>query len=276
MNTPSLTPSAVPPAAAPTAAPPRPGALVRHSLLLARRGLARSVRDPGAIVNGVVTPSLFMVLFVYLFGGSVSGSTGAYLQYLFPGVLVMGAGLSGMLASGVSINVDRRKGVYDRFRSLPIGRSAPLWGSVLADVVRYALAVALLFAIGALLGFRVTTDAGSALAAAALAMGFGFALSWVTVFLGVLVRGEGTVLAIAFVAFLPLLLGTSLAAPVDTLPDWLRAWAEVNPVTRVMDACRALLTGTPAGSSIAASLAWSAGLVAVFCPLAVAAHGRER
>nr|WP_306368437.1 ABC transporter permease [Nocardiopsis sp. CC223A] len=248
--------------------------MARHSLLLARRGLARSVRDPGAIVNGVITPTLFMVLFVYLFGGSVSGSTGDYLQYLFPGVLVMGAGLSGMLASGVSINVDRRKGVYDRFRSLPIGRSAPLWGSVPADVVRYALAVALLFAIGSLLGFRVTTDAGSA--AAALAMGFGFALSWVTVFLGVLVRGEGTVLAVAFVAFPPLLLGTSLAAPVDTLPDWLRAWAEVDPVTRVMDACRALLTGTPAGSSMAASLAWSAGLVAVFCPLAVAAHSRER
>ncbi|MGW9350495.1 ABC transporter permease [Nocardiopsis flavescens] len=256
--------------------PRRPAALARHSLLLARRGLARSLRDPGAMVNGVLTPALFMVLFVYLFGGSVSGSTGDYLQYLFPGVLVMGAGLSGMLSSGVSINVDRRKGVYDRFRSLPVGRSVPLWGSVLADVVRYAAAVALLFALGFLLGFRVTTGAGSALAAAGLAMVFGFALSWVTVFLGVLVRGEGTVLAITFVAFLPLLLGTSLAAPVDALPDWLRAWAEANPVTRVMDACRALLTGTPAGSSVTASLVWSAALTAVFCPLAVAAHGRER
>ncbi|MDE3723658.1 ABC transporter permease [Nocardiopsis sp. N85] len=256
--------------------PRRPAALTRHSLVLARRGLAKSVRDPGAIVNGVITPALFMVLFVYLFGGSVSGSTGDYLRYLFPGVLVMGAGLSGMLASGVSINVDRKKGVFDRFRSLPIGRSAPLWGSVLADVVRYAVAVALLFAIGYLMGFRVTTDLASAAAAAALAMGFGFALSWVMVFVGVLVRNESTVLAVAFIAFLPLLLGTSLAAPVDTLPGWLRAWAGINPATHAMDACRALLTGTAAGASITVTLAWSAGLVAVFCPLAVLAHTRER
>lgn len=237
----------------------RPAPLVRHSLLLARRGLAKSARNPGALVNGVMTPVLFLVLFVYL----------------FPGILVMGAGLSGMLSSGLSINIDMKKGVFDRFRSLPVSRLAPLLGSILADMVRYTIAVALLFAIGFLLGFRVGTDVPSAFAAAALAIGFGFALSWVTVFLGVLVRDENTVLAFAFVAFLPLLLGTSLAAPVDTLPGWLRTWAEVNPASHAMDACRALLTGTPADGSIIATSIWSAALVAVFCPLAVRAYGRE-
>ncbi|MFD3687938.1 ABC transporter permease [Nocardiopsis sp. NPDC058631] len=254
----------------------RLGALPRHSLVLAGRSLAKSARNPGAAVNGVVTPALFLVLFLYLFGGSLPGSSHAYLQYLFPGILVMGAGLSGMLSSGISINTDMKKGVSDRFRSLPIGRTAPLLGSILADLVRYAAGVALLFAIGHLLGFRVGTDAVSALAAAALAIGFGFGLSWLTVYLGVLVRDENTVLAFSFVAFLPLLLGTSLAAPVDTLPGWLRAWAQVNPVTHAMDASRALLTGTPATDSVTLTLVWSAALVAVFCPLAVRAYARER
>lgn len=255
---------------------PRPAPLVRHSLVLARRSLAKSLRNPGSLINGVMTPALFMVLFVYLFGGSVSGSTDAYLQYLFPGVLVMGAGIAGMLSSGLTINIDMKKGVYDRFRSLPIGRSAPLLGSVLADLVRYLITVLILFAIGFLMGFRVGTDLPSAIAASVLAIGFGFGLSWVMVFLGVLLRDENGVMAITFISILPLLLGTSMAAPVETLPVWLQAWAGTNPVTHAMDAARSLLTGTPAGASVTLTLAWSAALVTVFAPLAVWAFNRER
>ncbi|MBR8742890.1 ABC transporter permease [Nocardiopsis sp. MG754419] len=253
----------------------RPAALPRHGLVLAGRSLTKSLRSPGSLVNGVVTPAMFLVLFVYLFGGAVSGSTDAYLQYLFPGVMVMGASVAGMLSSGLTINIDMKKGVYDRFRSLPISRSAPLLGSVLADLVRYVITVLILFAIGFLMGFRVETDAGSAVAAAALAIGFGSALSWAMVFLGVLMRDESAVMAVTFIAILPLLLGTSMAAPVETLPDWLRTWAGVNPVTHVMDAARALLTGTPAGASVTWTLAWSAGLVAVFAPLSVWAFQRD-
>ncbi|TDC79227.1 ABC transporter permease [Streptomyces hainanensis] len=251
-------------------------ALLRHSLVLAGRSLTKSARNPGALVNGVVTPTLFLLLFVYLFGGSVAGSTDAYLDYLFPGIVVMGAGLSGLLSSGLSINIDMRKGVFDRFRSLPIARSAPLLGSLLADLVRYVVAVALLFGIGYLMGFRVQSDPGSALAAVALALAFGFCLSWVTVLLGVLVRDENAVMGFAFLAVIPLMLGTSLAAPVDTLPGWLGTWANVNPVSHAMDAARALLTGTPVGDSVTWTLGWSAAILAVFCPLAVAAYGRRR
>lgn len=254
----------------------RPAPLARHSLVLARRSLAKSLRNPGSLVNGVMTPAIFMVLFVYLFGGSVAGSTDAYLQYLFPGVLVMGAGIAGMLSSGLTINIDMKKGVYDRFRSLPIGRSAPLLGSVLADLVRYVITVLILFAIGFLMGFRIETDLASAVAASALAIAFGFGLSWVMVFLGVLLRDESAVMAITFIAILPLLLGTSMAAPVDTLPGWLQTWAGINPVTHAMDAARALLTGAPMGDAATLTLAWSAGLVAVFAPLAVWAFNRER
>ncbi|WP_341855227.1 ABC transporter permease [Brachybacterium sp. GPGPB12] len=216
------------------------------------------------------------MLFVYLFGGSVAGSTDDYLLYLFPGIVVMGAGLSGMLSSGLSINIDMKKGVFDRFRDLPIGRSAPLLGSIMADMVRYVIAIALLFGIGYLMGFRVQTDTGSALAAVALVLAFGFCLSWVTVFLGVLVKDEGAVMAFAFIVFIPLMLGSSLAAPIDTLPEWLQAWANVNPVTHAMDSARALLAGAPTGNSIIQTILWSAGILIVFCPLAIAAYNRKR
>ena len=249
---------------------------IAHSLVLARRSLVKTTRNPGAVINGVVTPALFLVLFLYLFGGAVAGSTDSYLQYLFPAIIVMGAGLAGMVSTGTNINLDLRNGVTDRFRSLPISRIAPLLGSVLADIVRYLIAVAILFLLGTILGFRATGGFTAALAAAGLAILFGFCLSWVTVWLGVLVKDANTVLATSFIAFLPLQLGTSLAAPTDTLPGWLGAWARVNPVSHAMDACRALLNGAPAGSSVTTTLIWCAALFAVFCPLAVRAYGRRQ
>lgn len=254
----------------------RPLGWFRQSVVLARRSLAKTTRNPGPVVNGVVTPALFMVLFLYLFGGSVAGSTSDYLQYLFPGILVMGAGLAGMVSTGANINLDLKNGVTDRLRSLPISRLAPLLGSLLADLVRYVLAVAVLFAIGTLLGFRIHDSPTVALAAAGLAILFGFCLSWVTVFVGVLVKDANAVLAVSFISFLPLQLGSSLAAPTETLPGWLRTWAEINPVTHVMDACRALLNGTPVGDTVATTLLWCAALFVVFCPLAVRAYSRQQ
>jgi len=254
----------------------RPLAWLRHSLVLARRSLAKTTRNPGPIINGVVTPALFMICFLYLFGGSVAGSTGAYLQYLFPGILVMGAGLSGMVSTGTAINVDLKNGVTDRFRSLPISRLAPLLGSVLADLVRYLMAVTILFGIGVLLGFRVQGGLTAALAAAGLAILFGFCLSWATVFIAVLAKDASAVLAVSFITFLPLQFGTSVAAPTETLPGWLRSWASINPVTPVMDACRSLLNGTPVGGSLTAALIWCAVLFVGFCPLAVNAYSRRQ
>jgi oleandomycin transport system permease protein len=187
----------------------------------------------------------------------------------------MGAGLAGLVSTGTNITVDLGNGVTDRFRSLPISRLAPLLGSVLADLVRYLLGVAVLFALATVLGFRIV-DPTAALVAAGLAILFGFCLSWVTVLIGVLLRDVNAVLAFSFFSFLPLQLGSSLAAPIETLPGWLRAWAEVNPVTHVMDACRALLNGGSAGDSITTTLFWCAALLAVFCPLAVRAYSRQQ
>lgn len=257
--------------------PTRPRRLgwLRHSVVLAGRSLTKTTRNPGPVINGIITPALFMVIFLYLFGGPVAGSTDQYLQYLLPGVLVMGAGLAGLVSTGTNIALDLKNGVQDRFRSLPINRVAPLLGSVLADVVRYTVAVAALFVIGTVLGFRVLADPAAALAAASLAILFGFSLSWITVLLAARAGDANAVLAFSFIAFLPLQLGTSLAAPTTTLPGWLRTWAEVNPVTQAMDACRALLNGTPPGGTVTATLLWSAALVVVFAPLAVHAYSRQ-
>lgn len=133
----------------------RPYGLARHSLALAGRSLTKTRRNPGILLDALFLPVVFLLLFVYLFGGAVAGSTRDYLQYIFPGVLMMAMIMTGMLATGVNLNYDIKKGVFDRFRSLPIGRSAPLVGLVVGDLIRYAVALATLFGLGYLLGFRI-------------------------------------------------------------------------------------------------------------------------
>jgi len=253
----------------------RPWAPARHSLLLAGRSLVKTRRNPGLLLDALFMPIIFLLLFVYLFGGAVSGSTQEYLQYVFPGVLVMATILTGMLATGLSLNVDVKKGVFDRFRSLPIARSAPLIGAVLADTVRYMVAVVALFAFGYVLGFRVQTDLPSAAAAAGLAITLGFSLSWINVFIGMLIKEETVVQTVAFLGIFPLAFGTSMAAPTETLPGWLQAWVEINPVSHAVEASRALLLGGPVADPVVTTLLWSAGFLAVFGPLAVHTYRRR-
>lgn len=261
--------------AAPAVARPRPARLLRHTLVLAGRSLTKTRRNPGPILDAVILPIIFLVLFVYLFGGAVSGSSGEYLQYIFPGVLVLTTILTGQISTSLSIVKDMKKGIFDRFRSMPIARSSPLLGSVLGDAIRYLLATAVLFALGYVLGFRVETDVVSALAAVGLAVVFGFALSWLTVLVAVLLRDENLVATVGFLLPFPLVFGTSMAAPVETMPGWLQTWVEVNPVSHAIDASRALLLGGPTGGPVAMTLLWSAILVAALAPLAVWVHRRR-
>ncbi|MBL0888697.1 ABC transporter permease [Myceligenerans indicum] len=252
----------------------RPWPLVRHSLALAGRSLTRTRRNPGVLLDALILPVIFLVLFVYLFGGAVAGSTREYLQYLFPGILVLTTVLAGQISTGLSIVTDMKKGVFDRFRSMPVPRAALLIGSVLADAIRYVIAVVVLFGVGYLLGFRVETDLGSALAAAALAIGFGFSLSWLTVLLAVLLRDETMVSTVGFLLPFPLVFGTSMAAPVETMPGWLRAWAEVNPVSHAIEASQGLLLGGPAAGAAGMTLLWGGIFLAVFGTAAVTAYRR--
>lgn len=255
--------------------PHRPLGLARHSLVLARRGLTKTRRNPGVLLDAVLLPVVFLLLFVYLFGGAVAGSPREYLQFVFPGILVMTTLLTGMLATGVTINLDIKKGVFDRFRSLPIGRSAPLIGSVVGDLIRYAVTLAVLFGVASLMGFRVETGLLATAAAAALAVVFSFAVSWATVLIGVLVREPIVVQSVGFLAIFPLAFGTTMVAPAETMPGWLQAWVGVNPVSHAVDATRGLLLGGPVAGPATNTLLWSAALLAVFAPLAVAVYRRR-
>ncbi|MEV0679170.1 ABC transporter permease [Actinosynnema sp. NPDC050436] len=252
----------------------RPFGLARHSLALARRSLIKTMRTPEQLLDVTLQPVIFVVMFVYLLGGAVAGSTHDYLQVLLPAIMVQTTLFAGM-ATGVNLNTDIGKGVFDRFRSLPIGRSAPLVGSVLGDLIRYVVAVVSLLVFGAVMGFRVETGFLPALAACLLVILFAFCTSWAFVLVGMLVREPGSVQGIAFLVLFPLTFGTSMIAPASTLPSWLRAWVEVNPVTHVMDAARGLMVGGPVAGPVFWTLLWSAVFVAVFAPLAVGAYRRR-
>ncbi|GAA4432796.1 ABC transporter permease [Georgenia halophila] len=270
-----MTSTTASPAVSRTYERPRRGAGLRQSLALAGRSLTKTRRNPGMVLDALMLPVLFLLLFVYLFGGAVAGSSQEYLQYLFPGILVLSTVLVGQTSTGLSIVIDMKKGVFDRFRSLPIERAAPLIGSVLGDTIRYVIASAALFVLGYVLGFRVETGTWQALAAVGLAIVFGFALSWLTVLVAVLLRDENLVTTVAFLLPFPLVFGTDMVAPLETMPSWLRSWAEVNPVSQAIEACRGLLLGGPVDDAVILTLLWAAGFFAVFSTLAVWAYRRS-
>jgi len=227
------------------------------------------------LFDALFLPVVFLLLFVYLFGGSVAGSTHRYLQYVFPGILVMTTIMTGLLATGVSLSIDVKKGVFDRFRSLPISRATPLIGSVLGDMIRYLVAMVMLFALGLAMGFRPGTDLVRVLAACLLTAGLGFAMSWINVLIGVLIRETVVVQTVGFLAIFPLAFGTNMVAPTNTLPGWLQVWVKVNPVTHAIQASRGLLVGGPVAGPVTWTLLWSAGFLLVFAPLAIAAYRRR-
>lgn len=255
------------PAAAPFAA-------LRHSLVLAERTLRKIRRTPEQLIDVTVQPIIFLGLFVYLFGGAIAGSTQEYLQFVLPALLVQN-GLFVATAIGVNLNSDITKGVFDRFRSLPIARSAPLVGAVLGDVVRFALSIGVLMTVGVLMGFRATGGVLHAFAGCLLLVGFSLCVSWIFVLVGLLARSAGAVQGIAFLLVFPLTFGSSTFVPVDTMPDWLQSWVRVNPVTHLVDAVRGLMLGGPVAGPLWTTLAWGAGIVAVFAPLAVRAYRRK-
>ncbi|MDT0341351.1 ABC transporter permease [Streptomyces litchfieldiae] len=271
----ATTPTRTAPApAAPGPAPRPPFPLLRHSLTLAQRNLVKTLRTPEQLVDVTLQPVIFVVMFLYLLGGAVAGSTEEYLTFLLPAIMVQTV-VFASVAVGVNLNTDIQKGVFDRFRSLPIARSAPLLGSVLGDMVRFVVSISVLLGFGYALGFRIETDPLSALAACLLVMLFSFSLSWASVLLGVMARSPGSVQGMLFMAMFPLTFGTNMITPTETLPGWLQWWVGVNPVTDVMEAARGLLTEGPVATPVLHTLLWSAGIFAVFFPLAVRAYRRK-
>ena len=256
-------------------APRRRWPLLRHSIVLARRGLINLVRTPEALIDVTLQPIIFLLMFTYIFGGAIShGSTHSYLQFLLPGILGQTIAMGG-IAIGVNLNNDITKGIFDRFRSLPIARSAPLVGSVLADVVRYVILCVVTLGFGYALGFRAHTGVPEVLAACGLSVAFALCLSWASVFVGMIARTSGSVQGIMTLIVLPLSFGSNTFVPTKTMPGWLQSFVHVNPLTHLVAAVRGLLLGGPVGTDVLWTLGWMAVLLVVFVPLAMRAYRRR-
>src|SRR6266567_2175144 len=246
-----------------------PARATRHALTLAWRTLVRIRRNPEQLLDVTLQPIVFVTLFVFLFGGAIKGeSRHTYLQYVLPGIMVMTVVFASM-GTGIGLNTDVTKGIFDRFRSLPISRSAPLTGTILGDFFRYLVSVAMVFAYGSLLGFRIATNPLFALGAVGLMFVFGFAVGWIWVLLGLYVKSPQSLQGYGFIVMFPLTFGSNVFVQASTLPGWLQAWVKVNPVTALTDAARGLALGGPIATPAWHSVAWSIGITAVFAPLAV-------
>src|SRR6266699_7354120 len=252
-----------------------PLAAVRHSLTLAWRSLVQIKHNPMELLDLSLQPLMFVLLFAFVFGGALSGSPKAFLQFGLAGIITQNA-LFLTMNTAVALNTDITKGVFDRFRSLPIARSAPLAGRIAADVVRQAWSVGILLGVGSILGFRVHTGFASAVGAIALLFGFTLAFSWLPVLIGMLVSEPAKVQVFGFTVLFPLTFASSAFVPTSTMPGWMQAWVKVNPVTLLTDSLRGLLVSGPVARPLFGALAWAVGIMLVFAPLTSVASPRTR
>jgi ABC-2 type transport system permease protein len=254
-------------ALAPRERPTRASALAA-CLTFGWRGMLKVKHVPEQLVDVTITPVLFVLMFTYIFGGAISGSTAEYLEYLLPGIMVMSV-LFTTVYSGVALNTDVTKGVVDRFRSLPIPRFAPLVGSVLGDSVRYVIGAVVVVAVGVAIGYRPDGGVQGVVAAIALVVLFAFGLAWVFTTLGLLLRTPNAVMNAGFMAIFPLTFLSNVFVEPETLPGWLETFVEINPISHLVTASRGLMGGTATGGDILFVLVSAAVVAAVFAPLTV-------
>jgi ABC-2 type transport system permease protein len=247
--------------------PPRPSAL-SACLTFGWRGMLKIKHVPEQLLDVTITPVLFVLMFTYIFGGAIAGSPSEYLEFLLPGIMVMSV-LFTTVYSGVALNTDVTKGVVDRFRSLPISRSAPLVGAVLGDSVRYVLGATVVVVVGVAIGFRPDGGFAGVVAAVALLVVFAFGLAWVFTTLGLLLRTPNAVMNAGFMGIFPLTFLSNVFVDPETLPGWLETFVDANPISHLVTASRELMAGTASGDEIGYVLASAAILAAVFAPLTV-------
>ncbi len=246
----------------------------RHGLTLTWRSVTKFRHSPDQLLDVITLPIVLVLVFVFLFGNAVAGSTHAYLQYVLPGIAVQ-ALMFASLGIGLGLNTDLRNGIFDRFRSLPIARSAPLIGYIVGNVVKFVLCLILVFALGAIVGFRTHGSVPAILAACVLVIVFAFAVSWVMALVGLVAKSPAALTAFSFALIMPLTFGSSVFVPTGRLPGWLQAWVKINPVTDVSNAARGLMLSLPLGNAAVASLLWALGIVVVFAPLATWVYRRQ-
>jgi ABC-2 type transport system permease protein len=245
--------------------PPKAGP-VSAVLTFGWRGMLKVKHVPEQLIDVTITPVMFTLLFTYLFGGAIAGSTSAYRDFILPGVLVV-AVLFTTVYSGIAINTDVTKGVVDRFRSLPIWPSAPLLGALIGDMVRYLVAATVIIVLGLILGFRPDNGVPGVLASVALVVLFSFGLSWVFTSLGLVMRSPNATMNAGFMSIFPLTFLSNVYVEPDTLPAGLKWFVDANPISHLVSACRGLMDGSVAAENLIVVLGTTALLTAVFLPL---------
>ncbi|MGG1655711.1 ABC transporter permease [Geobacillus thermopakistaniensis] len=247
---------------------------VRNSLTMAYRGLLKVRRTPEQLFDVTFQPIIFTLMFTYIFGGAIAGNVHNYLPMIIPGILIQTL-IGASVTSGVQLRDDMDKGVFDRFKSLPIARIAPLAGALLANVVRYVIATTLTFVMGFLIGYRPEGGIASVALAGVFAIGCAWAVSWIFAFFGVIARHAAAVQGISMLALFPLMFVSNAFVPVKTMPDWLQWIAKVNPISHMIAAVRELTNHGTIGTDFVLSLLGAAAIVAIFAPITVRVYMRR-
>jgi ABC-2 type transport system permease protein len=253
--------------------PPAGAGALAATLTFGWRGMLKVKHVPEQLLDVTITPVMFVLMFTYLFGGAIAGSTGEYRDFLLPGVLAMSV-IFTTVYSGIAINTDLTKGVVDRFRSLPIWPPAPLLGSLLGDMVRYLIGGTVIIVVGLILGYRPENGLPGTLAALGLVILFAFGLSWVFTTMGLLMRSPNAVMNAGFMSIFPLTFLSNVYVEPDTLPAGLEAFVNANPISHLVSACRGLMDGTLDSENLIVVLGTTALLTAVFLPLTTRLYRR--
>ena len=246
--------------------PPSRASALTTTLTFARRALLKIKHVPEQLFDVTISPVIFTLMFTYLFGGAIAGDTSTYLQFLLPGIVVMTV-LTVSVYTGFTLNTDITKGVFDRFRSLPIWRPAPIVGALLGDTVRYTIASAVTIGLGLALGYRPEGGATGVLAALVVLLVFAFSLSWVFTILGLVMRSPNAVMGVSMMVIMPLTFASNIFVDPRTMPSALQTIVDINPVSHLVTAVRGLVGGTATFSDIGWVLIASAVLTAVFAPI---------
>lgn len=242
---------------------PTPPGPLSTSLTFGWRALLKIKHVPEQLFDVTVFPIMFTLLFTFLFGGALAGSTVDYIQFLLPGILVQGVIMITMY-TGTTLRTDLDRGVFDRFRSLPIWRPSALVGMLLGDAVRFTISAVITVCLGLLLGFRPGGGVIGVVLGVLLLLVFAFALGWIWTFLSLVLRTSGSVMGVSMLVITPITFGSNIFVDPATMPGWLQSFVEVNPVSHLVTAVRALMAGADPGAELVLTLVWAAGLVAVF------------
>jgi ABC-2 type transport system permease protein len=254
--------------------PPRAGAL-SNVMAFGWRALLKIKHVPEQLFDAIITPVMFTVLFTYIFGGALAGTPREYLQFLLPGIMVQTVVFATMY-TGVTLNTDMSKGIYDRFRSLPIWNLSPIVGAMFGDFLRYTLSSAIVVVVGLVLGFRPASGFFGILLAMALLNVCAFGFGWVFTTLGLALRTPGSVMTFSWLFLMPLTFASNVFVDASTMPAWLRAFVDVNPVALLVTALRGLLSNTASWSQIGAALIAPAVVTAVLAPVALVLYRRKK